>query len=78
MDIAAQTEPSSVYNAFLRLKVYLLQQDSKAAAHQIRAMLDCEDFTHEILRVRVPVCFVLWTAVAVQPAGRYVNYRQAI
>lgn len=51
MDIAAQTEPRSVYNAFLRLKIHLLQQDSKAAGDQIKAMLSCEDFSHEVLRV---------------------------
>lgn len=53
LDIAAQTEPASVFNAFLRLKVYLLQQDSKAAGDQIKAMLSCEDFSHEILRVSI-------------------------
>ena len=51
VDIAAQTEPASVFNAFLRLKVHLLEQDSKAAGDQIKAMLSCEDFSHEILRV---------------------------
>ena len=51
VDIAAQTEPASVFNAFLRLKVRLLQQDTQAAAEQIKAMMTCEDFTHEILRV---------------------------
>ena len=52
VDIAAQTEPRSVYNAFLRLKIHLLQQDSRAASDQINAMLSCEDFSHEVLRVR--------------------------
>lgn len=51
VDIAAQTEPTSVFNAFLRLKVYLLQKDRRAAANQVQAMMKCEDFTHEILRV---------------------------
>ena len=51
VDIAAQTEPASVFNSFLRLKIYLLRQDSKAAGDQIKAMLSCEDFSHEILRV---------------------------
>ena len=40
-----------MFNVFLRLKVCLVQQDSKAAADQIKAMLACEDFTQEILRV---------------------------
>jgi len=52
VDIAAQTEPTSVFNAFLRLKVHLLQKDRRAAANQVQAMMKCEDFTHEILRVR--------------------------
>ena len=52
VDIAAQTEPRSVYNAFLRLKIHPLQQDTKAASDQIKAMLSCEDFSHEVLRVR--------------------------
>lgn len=50
VDIAAQTEPASVFNAFLGLKIHLLQQDSRAAGDQIKAMLSCEDFSHEILR----------------------------
>lgn len=41
-----------MFNAFLRLKVHLLRQDSTAGAEQIKAMLACEDFSHEILRVR--------------------------
>ena len=51
VEIAEQNEPASVFNAFLRLKVHLVQQDSKAAAEQIKAMMSCEDFSHEILRV---------------------------
>ena len=51
VDIAAQTEPTSVFNAFLRLKVHLLQKDCRAAANQVQAMMKCEDFTHEVLRV---------------------------
>ncbi|DBB18553.1 TPA: hypothetical protein ACH3X3_000186 [Trebouxia sp. C0006] len=51
VDIATQTEPTSVFNAFLRLKVHLLQKDCRAAANQVQAMMKCEDFTHEILRV---------------------------
>lgn len=53
IDIAAKSEPASVYNAFLRLKIYLTQQDSQAATEQIKAMLSCDDFSHEILRVSV-------------------------
>ena len=53
VEIAAQSEPASVFNAFLRLKVYLLQRNSQAAADQIKIMLSCDDFSHEILRVSV-------------------------
>ena len=51
MDIAAKSDPSSVYNAFLRLRIHLSRHDSQAAADQVKAMLTCDDFTHEILRV---------------------------
>lgn len=51
VDIAAKSEPTSVYNAFLRLKIHLTQHDSQAAAQQVKAMLGCDDFSHEILRV---------------------------
>ncbi len=51
VDIAARTEPTSVFNAFLKLKVHLLQKDSTAAADQIKAMMKCDGFSHEILRV---------------------------
>ena len=51
VDIAAQTEPTTVFNSFLRLKVHLLQKDCTSAVSQIQAMMKCEDFSHEILRV---------------------------
>ena len=51
VDIAAQTEPTTVFNSFLRLKVHLLQKDCTSAVSQIQAMMKCQDFSHEILRV---------------------------
>ena len=67
VDIAAQTEPASVFNAFLGLKIHLLQQDSKAASDQIKAMLSCEDFSHEILRVSIGCANGLCMAHNVNP-----------
>lgn len=75
VDIAAQAEPASAFNAFLRLKIHLLQQDSKAASDQIKAMLSCNDFSHEILRVSMGCVKNLCVAVKVllcpQPATNF-------